>query len=66
LDTNLQAQAESEALYDKICWQKSETVWAPAEKNRSLGYSGNSKRTQERERAKSRARKAAKIVAKTS
>lgn len=53
-------------LYEEICQTKTADDWAYAEKNRTLGYNGQSKRTQERRRAEGREQERIKAAAKIS
>jgi hypothetical protein len=52
--------------YDQIMESKLEKDWRKVEQNRGLGYSGNSKRTQERRAKEARDREASRKEAQTS
>ena len=72
LDDNLREwRAELDDLvaptkYDQIMEQKLTMDWRKAEQNRNFGYSGNSKRTQERRAKEARDREVSRAKARTS
>lgn len=73
LEANLrELRAELEDLgtihtkYDHIMQMKSVTDWKKAERNRTLGYTGNSRRTQLRKAKEAREREALRTEAQTS